>query len=585
MNRRTGLLFTLLLGLSMCSAALAQTGTQAVMIGRVTDGEGVPLPAVTVTVHSPTGAMSAQGTTTNERGKFRIAGLPPRNDFTVVAEIVGFARVEVGPVDLDPGKTTTVNISLVPASETSEKVVVVGQGDIVDLASTKTSTVFNSEFIEGLPILGRNYQSVLTLAPGVTDTDGDGNPNINGARDTELQTLLDGANTTDPFSGTFGQNLNIESISEIEVITTGFPAEYSGAQGGFANIVTKSGGNDIEGSVKFFYRSDLLDNDGANNNDFTNTVLSEDIDGFEDKRPFFTLGGPFIRDRLWYFLALEYISTESPVNAGRQVFLETEEGWNNFGKITWQVNPNNRLSFQISSDPRRFTGLNLGTGVDPESDFNFDQGGTVATARWTYNISPTVLLETLVSRYDTSIDILPVTDPSRCTEDSQGRCIPLTVDLYTVDDRSGLTTGPYFRTHRDTRRRDTIKSDLSIYLDDVAGQHNIKTGLELAQDDYTNELMEEPVRIDDFGLPVDPIGIGGGGNTGGGGSDDGPRFDGTISFREAFPDQQTRKADKDHIGFYVQDYYQTAGNRSTRAKRRRPIWSCLPRAAGCRWRP
>ncbi|TDI12487.1 MAG: TonB-dependent receptor [Acidobacteria bacterium] len=551
-RRRLRQLLLLFLFTLSIPAALAQT--DAVLVGRVTDAKGIPIPSVTITVHSPTGAMTPMRTLTDAEGRYRIPALPPRNDYLVVAEIVHYARVEVGPVDLDPGKTTTVNISLIPASETSETVVVVAKGDIVDLSSTKTSTVFNSEFIAGLPIMGRTYQSILTLAPGVTDVDGDGNPNINGARDTELQTLLDGANTTDPFSGTFGMNVNIESIAEIEVITTGFPAEYSGAQGGFANIVTKSGGNDITGSFKFFYRSDLLDNDGSNNNDFSNAMLFEDLDGFQDIRPFFTLGGPIVKNRLWYFVALEFISRETPVNAGRVAFLETETGWNNFAKISWQINSNNRLAVQLSQDPRRFTGLNLRTGVSPESDFNFDQGGSVATVRWTSNISPSILLETLASRFDTSIDILPITDAAPCLLDTQDRCIPAAEDVYTLDDRTGLTHGPYFLTHRDTRRRDTLKSSLSLYKDDSSGQHNLKLGVEVAREQYTNQLSEDRVRIDDFALSS----IGGG--IGGGGGSSSQRFSGTIQFRDAFPEEQTRKAKKNHLGLYLQDFYKPLPN-------------------------
>ena len=139
----------------------------------------------------------------------------------------------------------------------------------------------------------------------MTDVDGDGNPNVNGSRATNFQTRLDGANITDPFTGTFGQNLNIESIAEIEVITTGAAAEFSQAQGGFANIITKSGGNDFEGAFKFYFRSDLFDNDGANNNDTTEENLFAGTNGFKDVRPFLTLGGPIVRDHLWYFLALE----------------------------------------------------------------------------------------------------------------------------------------------------------------------------------------------------------------------------------------------------------------------------------------
>ena len=125
MHRRLLRLLAPILLILSFSGSLAQT--DAVIIGRVTDAEGIPLPAVTVTVYSPTGAMTHVGTVTDAKGRYRIAALPPRNDFLVVAEIVEYARVEVGPVDLDPGKTTTVNISLVPSTETSEKVVVVSR--------------------------------------------------------------------------------------------------------------------------------------------------------------------------------------------------------------------------------------------------------------------------------------------------------------------------------------------------------------------------------------------------------------------------------------------------------------------------
>jgi outer membrane receptor protein involved in Fe transport len=460
---------------------------------------------------SPSTAMTPAATVTDTDGKYRLSPLPPADDYVVTAELPGFAKVVYSPINLDPGKTTTQNISLVPSSEMTQKVVVTSKGDIVDVASTKTATVFNSEFIEGLPIMGRTYQDILTLAPGVTDTDGDGNPNVNGARDTDFQTRVDGANTTDPVTGTFGQNLNLESIGEIEVITTGASAEYSQAQGGFANIITKSGGNEFEGSFKFYFRSDLFDNDGANNNDVTNRNLFAGLDGFNDIRPYLTVGGPIVRDKLWYFGALEYIDTETPVNTLTFPVLSTQQGWNNFYKITWQASPTHRLAFQLNQDPRRFTGLGLGTGVAPESDFIFDQGGTNATVRWTYNISPSLLLETLVARYDTGIDVLPLTDPQPCPVDEQGRCNPFAQDVYTTDIRQGTTKGPFNVTSRDTRTRNTLKSDLSYFLDTSSGTHNLKTGFEYAKEGFVNELNTERRRFDDITSGRAGGGLGGGG--------------------------------------------------------------------------
>jgi outer membrane receptor protein involved in Fe transport len=242
--------------------------------------------------------------------------LTPADDYIVTAELPGFAKIVQSPVNLDPGKTTTVSLSLVPSTDMTEKITVTGKGDIVDVASTKTATVFNSEFIEGLPILGRTYQDILTLAPGVTDTDGDGNPNVNGARSTDFQTRVDGANTTDPVSGTFGTNLNLESIAEIEIITTGASAEFSQAQGGFANIITKSGGNEL-GARSSSSSSPTLDNDGANNNDTTDSNLFAvwtGSTGRSDRRR------PDFCDKLWHVtlrdIDTERRSTRSPSRPG-----------------------------------------------------------------------------------------------------------------------------------------------------------------------------------------------------------------------------------------------------------------------------
>src|SRR5262249_5625433 len=161
-----------------------------------------------------------------------------------------------------------------------------------------------STFISELPILGREYQDILVLAPGVSDVNKTGNPNIHGARDTDVITLVDGVSTTDPFTGYYGQNLNIESIQELEVITSAATAQYSGAQGGFASIITKSGQNEFQGTFKFYLRSDRLDGDGAG-------VEEADVTGgllgaqsftnlhFTDLMPFLSVSGALVRDRAW----------------------------------------------------------------------------------------------------------------------------------------------------------------------------------------------------------------------------------------------------------------------------------------------
>jgi len=96
--------------------------------------------------------------------------------------------------------------------------------------ATTTMTTFNSEFIDGLPILGRNYQDVLTMAPGAGDVDG--NPTIHGSRDTDVVTLVDGVSTPDPPAGKRGAKLNIESATPIPGVTIRIAARRSAYRAG-----------------------------------------------------------------------------------------------------------------------------------------------------------------------------------------------------------------------------------------------------------------------------------------------------------------------------------------------------------------
>src|SRR5262249_31935818 len=157
-----------------------------------------------------------------------------------------YPLVRFTDVEVDRGENAFGDIVLRPAM--TERVEVRSTPDIVETDTAVSQTRISSQFLQDLPILGRDYQDILVLAPGVTDVNKTGNPNIHGARDVDVLTLVDGVNTTDPFSGLYGQEMNAESIAEIEVITAGATAQYSRAQGGFINILTRSGGNDFQGT-------------------------------------------------------------------------------------------------------------------------------------------------------------------------------------------------------------------------------------------------------------------------------------------------------------------------------------------------
>ena len=510
--RRIGIVTAVLfLVEALCLQGLRAQATTSTLRGRVVDTDGTGLPGVVVVVASRTQPSGNKQTATDVEGNYRFQLLPPASDYMIKVNYPGFAKMEVGPIDLDAGKTTRADLTLRSAEETTETITITDYANIVDTDSTKTSSNYNSEFIEGLPIIGHNYQDILTLAPGVTDTDGDGNPNVHGSRDTGLQYRLDGGNITDPVSGTFGQNLNGDIIEEVEVITSGASAEYGRADGGFANIITKSGGNDFEGKFSIFWQGKFLNGDGADNND-TNE-FENSFPNYRDIRPSLSLSGAVVRDNLWYFLSGERLDTERPINQIGADILTTSKGVYGFGKLTWQTNSFNKLTLQVTMDPRTFTGLGLALGVSPESDFEFEQGGVTPQLKWTSTISPQLLLEANITLFNTSIAVTPVSnrfEPTvvvrKVTNNTIQAQYPCDInncnpergerDIYQFDLITGRIDGPYFTKSDDSRIRNAIKTDLSYNIEDALGQHNIKAGFEFADEKFHDEPIINPFLLD-----------------------------------------------------------------------------------------
>ena len=382
--------------------------------GRVVDPGGTPLAGATVALIPPWLGTEQGGALTDVRGEFRLPGVPAGTGYQLRCSMPGFATTLLSDIDIRAGAETRLTIALVAKGELVEEVRVRAAPPIVALTETTIQSRFSSEFIEALPILGRNYQDVLTLAPGVTDVDGDGNPNIHGARDTDVITLVDGVSTTDPYTGKVGAQLNIESIQEIEVKTSGATAEFGRAQGGFANIITKSGGNQFEGSFKFYWRGSAVDGDGAGIDDpMLHAGVGErslrDLE-FNDFLPFLSLGGPIVKDRAWYFVTLEYIQREDPVNALNAAFVTGMKEYRGFAKATWQATPDTRLALSLNYDPQEYLNQGLNSLTREETGFMLGAGGTNVSLRSVSVLSPSVVLEGTIGFFDSRPSLTPNLD-------------------------------------------------------------------------------------------------------------------------------------------------------------------------------
>ncbi len=396
---------SLLLAFNIPVFAQATSGLK----GKVVDKDGAPLPTARIVLKNDSLGVNQQ-TVTDANGEFRIAPLAPGKGYVLEVSFPQMSTIRQD-VEVVPGRMMTTTITLRPGSEMKETVKVTAQGEVVNTATTTTSTVFNSEFIEALPILGRNYQDVLTLAPGVSDVDGDGNPTIHGSRDTDVITLVDGVSTNDPLTGKRGQEINIDSIQEIEVKTAGATAEYGRGQGGFVTLVTKSGGNEFEGKFSFYWRGKTFDGDGGGIDDpKLHGGLGElglrDLK-FNDFTPFLSLGGPIKKDKAWYYFTAEYIQLQEPVNALTQAFVRPTTEKRVFGKLSWDMSTNHKLQFTATWDPQEYGNLGVDSFTAVEAGYIEKRGGLNLTLKETAVFNPNVFLETTVQHFATQPQAIP----------------------------------------------------------------------------------------------------------------------------------------------------------------------------------
>ncbi len=397
-----------LLLLSVQTPINAQSGSG--IKGVILDKDGTPVRGATVAVANTTLGVT-QGAVTDEKGEFRIVPLPPGRNYTVTVSFPTMGTITVSDLEVINGRVANVPVTLRPSAELTEKVKVTAKGDVVNTESTETKTVFGAEFIDSLPILGRDYQDVLSLAPGVSDVNNTGNPNIHGARDTDVVTLVDGVSTTDPFSGKRGQELNIDSIQEIEVKTSGASAEFSRAEGGFVNIITKSGGNEFQGKFSFLWRGRYLDHGGAGIDDPRLHGGLGEIGlrnlSFNDYYPFLSLSGPIKKDKAWYYFTAEYIQIQEPVNALTQAFVRGTKENRTFGKVSWDVSSNHKLVFTATLDPQTYTNLGLDSFTAVESGYTDKRGGLDLVLKETSVFSPNVFLETTLQHFQSKPQQIP----------------------------------------------------------------------------------------------------------------------------------------------------------------------------------
>ncbi len=364
------------------TSSFAQGVTTSSIFGQVTDQDGTELIGANVTaLHVPSGTL--YGNSTDASGFYRIPNMRVGGPYTITVSYTGFETFTKEGLSLSLGQSFNLSPTLGESGVTLGEVVVTAKNDIFDGGRTGQETVIDADDINNkLPTISRSIADFARANPLVSvDEGGDGfELNIAGQNERYNAIYIDGTVNNDVFglagSGTDGGQtgagpISIDAIDQIQVSVAPYDVRLSGFAGGAINAVTRSGTNEFQGSAYYFLRNeqlagltpdvDLDDEDRTRLNDFSAQTYG------------FRLGGPIIKNKLFFFVNAELQRDEIPEpfpfegyngDASLAQINAIEGKLNEFGydpgtftdnattldknfllmKLDWNINPNNKFS-------------------------------------------------------------------------------------------------------------------------------------------------------------------------------------------------------------------------------------------------
>jgi hypothetical protein len=521
---------------ALFAPATAQEITTGTIAGKITDPAGKPIPGAVIIATSQFGTRTAEA---DANGNYVVPFLRPGTYNVRVEAPGGFTTVIQNDVIVSLNQRTNLNFTLEPGK--TETVTVTAASPLVDIKSTASGTnVKYDEFANAVP-LGRSFTDTYAVAPGVVSGlgTGEGNYSISGSTGLENAYLIDGVNITNAgfggigsyniIFGSLGTGVTSEFLDEVQIKTGGFEAEYGQALGGIINTIVKSGTNDFKGSVAWYSSPRGLQSGRfvADLEAGTASRVGEDVNDFA-----FQIGGPIIKDKLFYFVAYNPVLSKHRIransilnpaftaaSAGVAAFdeglatgfdapgplafpssvgeLERERQANNYAaKLSWVINPKHQLELTFFGDPADGDEGPQRLSAALRSDFatggglsEIEYGSHNQALKWSAVFGPRFFMEAQVARHDgkfrerSTLDQYSYSDVRNVLEFNRGADSyddpVLGITPLELSPVAPLRGGVGFVTNQDDEN-----TQYSVKLTNVIGKHEIKYGVQYDDIEY-----------------------------------------------------------------------------------------------------
>ncbi|MGD9347323.1 MAG: TonB-dependent receptor, partial [Candidatus Aminicenantes bacterium] len=455
----------------------AQSVLEGKLTGTVADDSGELLPGVTVEI---TGAsiMGTRSVITSARGTFVFLNVPP-GTFRLSATLPGFKTYVQENIILGAGSTVDIRV-IMEVGEIEEEVTVIAASPIVDVKTSTVDSRLEKDMLEKLPTTRDAFYDLALTTPGMFDVASSSSwlpsPTAYGGSSMENVFLVNGVNTTNPRGAAFGSlvKVNYNAVEEVRVVALGSKAEYGSYSGAAIDVLTKSGSNRFQGNVAYYMEiKDWFETnqpvDGPlEGSDFL-FVQPGDVLAGTTKTNWegnITLGGPIVKDRLWFYGAFDYIRNDTlPVNWS---LLNTYTGRYFDGKISAEPFQNNRAWINYHYEHNTSTGWSWGS--EPQWDTTMTYGPTTynhtLSAQWQYMASSTMIFTAKYLGFWTD-------DQPHIPGEGLGH--PGYINWWKWRTQYGINGDfPYVEAQKSNRQ--TVQADMTYFAEDFLGEHDIKFG-------------------------------------------------------------------------------------------------------------
>jgi hypothetical protein len=471
-------MFLVGLVLAVCAPLVfADAPLTGVVTGTVVDPNGAPLPGATVQIEGGRGSQTA---ITKEDGSFLFVFLAP-GQYTVRASMESFQTTE-GTITVSAGGRAAVDLQLSDAM--GGEILVTGETPLVDRYNVTAGGTVTQEELTTIPTTERDMMQALHLLPGTVNT-ADSNagsrgyqPDVEGTRGGRVAFHLDGVDVTWPRQGGASRlQLPMFATAEVKIESSGIDAQYSRTIGGVATATIRSGTNQFHGELAWNGRN----LDWNENYDLTPVLQPDELVSSWE----FGLGGPIIRDKLWFFVgygdredpAAEVLFNGDPVDTS--IFMEQE-----IVKLDWRPNATHSFSANYVSSPFQTAGA-LPVMAELEVTMVADTPGDFISANWNWAASDSLFIELRAALQEQENNFLPAVEPD--VDPSADPWKPAGNNHVYRDAATGLFWNATLGANLGKTSFPRDQANLSVNW--FSGVHDLKAGLDFQQVEWQAQVQ------------------------------------------------------------------------------------------------